>query len=81
MRIDHTSRGFVRGDFTDRYGEECSIQESSAVVPCIWLGTNDNRMHLTQTMVSNLLPLLQHFVKHGTLPEPRKRGKAKKGGK
>lgn len=73
MKIDYTNRGFVRGDFTDRCGEECSIQESSAMVPCIWLGTSDNRMHLTQTMVSNLLPLLQHFVKHGTLPKLRKR--------
>lgn len=27
------------------------------------------RMHLTREMVAELLPLLQHFVEHGTLPK------------
>lgn len=37
-----TERGFVRGDFVDRNGIECSIQESSAAdEACIWLGCND----------------------------------------
>jgi len=27
------------------------------------------RMHLTQAQVKSLLPLLQHFVEHGCLPE------------
>ena len=35
-----TNRGFERQDFYDDYGLECSIQESSAVVPHIWLGVN-----------------------------------------
>jgi len=36
-----TERGFVRYEFVDRYGEECSLQESSlATEACIWLGCN-----------------------------------------
>lgn len=34
-----TSRGFLRLDFTDRNGTECSLQQSSiATEDCIWLG-------------------------------------------
>lgn len=28
----------------------------------------NTRMHLSQSMVRELLPLLQHFAEHGTLP-------------
>lgn len=28
----------------------------------------NNRMHLTQSQVRNLLPALQYFAEHGTLP-------------
>lgn len=74
-------RGFLKGEFTDRYGEKCSIQKSSlATEDCIWLGqdkpTVDQngtfcgcRMHLTQQMAMDLIPLLQHFVETGELPE------------
>jgi len=42
MKIKKTYRGFARADFTDRYGEECSIQDSSlATEAAIWLGIND----------------------------------------
>lgn len=62
-------RGFLKGKFKDRYGVECSIQKSSlATEDCIWLGTVVDRMHLTQEMVAELLPLLQHFVETGELP-------------
>lgn len=75
-------RGFLKGSFKDRYGEECSIQKSSlATEDCIWLGCRHEtvdkqgrpcgaRMHLTQAMVADLLPLLQHFVETGELPAP-----------
>lgn len=34
-----TNRGFEYEPFTDTYGNECSIQESSnATKPCVWLG-------------------------------------------
>lgn len=75
-------RGFLKGKFKDRYGEDCSIQKSSlATEDCIWLGCDHEtvdkqgrpcgaRMHLTQEMVADLLPMLQHFVETGELPQP-----------
>lgn len=64
-----TQRGFRRAEFVDRYQSKCSIQASSlATEPCIWLGTGD-RMHLTQAMVADLLPYLQHFVETGELEQ------------
>ncbi|MCP4410164.1 MAG: hypothetical protein GY807_20965 [Gammaproteobacteria bacterium] len=32
--------------------------------------TANNRMHLTQSQVQELLPTLQYFVEHGRLPKP-----------
>lgn len=85
VTLQETQRGFLKGEFEDRYRQRCSIQESSAVDPCLWLGVENTgpllagpsgekgedvlaRMHLTQEMVRDLLPLLQHFVEHGDLP-------------
>lgn len=96
-----SDRGFYIGEWTDRYGVRCSIQESSLAdeEAHIWLGCNDiglkkfvpgegwsdvvlqhepphgichsanTRMHLSQTMVRDLLPLLQYFAEHGELPK------------
>lgn len=75
VKLAKTKRGFLIGIFTDMYGSSCSIQESSlADEACVWLGVKEvngkpARMHLTQAMVADLLPLLQHFVEHGTLPD------------
>jgi hypothetical protein len=42
IKLRKTERGFVRGEFVDRYGAGCSIQESSlASEACIWLGCDD----------------------------------------
>lgn len=42
IKVRKTERGFRRGEFTDRYGLKCSIQESSlATGACIWLGVDD----------------------------------------
>lgn len=72
-------RGFMKGQFVDRYGEKCSIQKSSiATEDCIWLGCDHERfapdgtacgarMHLTQEMAADLIPLLQRFVETGEL--------------
>lgn len=74
MNIERTQRGFAIAKFTDRYGNSCSIQESSiATEACIWLGVdrdaNDvecpTRMHLTQEMALDLLPLLKQFIEKG----------------
>jgi hypothetical protein len=70
ISIRRNQRGFAIGEFRDRYGNPCSIQESSlADEACIWLGIN-SLMHLTQRHVADLLPLLQHFVATGSLPAP-----------
>lgn len=77
MEFKPTRRGQLRTDFRDRYGALCSIQESS--IPgeeCIWLGVDVNfegaevrhgRMHLTQEMARQLIPILRHFARKGTL--------------
>lgn len=79
IELRPTERGFMLGEFTDRYGERCSIQKSSlATEDCIWLGCNHEnktpdgtpigaRMHLTRAMAADLLPLLTKFVETGEL--------------
>lgn len=72
-----TRRGLLRADFPDRYGKECSIQESSLPGEnCIWLGVDvdqegadvqNGRMHLTQEMARKLLPVLRYFAREGHL--------------
>lgn len=77
-------RGLFGAKFADTYGAACSIQDSSsAMEPGLWLGCDEGmhhfageclaRMHLSQEMAAALVPLLQHFVKHGRLPRPGKR--------
>lgn len=68
-------RGFMLGEFNDKYNQNCSLQESSAADEhCVWLGVNDgtsdlgSRMHLTQEMAADLLGPLAHFVATGVLP-------------
>lgn len=42
IELKYTERGFVRGDFTDKNGLKCSIQESSrGDVVALWLGVDD----------------------------------------
>ena len=77
IEIKQTLRGFLVGEFKDRYGAECTIQESSlATEACIWLGVNTDhngeavqfgRMHLTQEMARELIPILRHFARTGSL--------------
>lgn len=68
MKLEITNRGFICYSGKDRYDAEYSLQESSiASEACIWLGSKPNRMHLTQSMVKEMIPLLQHFVEHGDL--------------
>jgi hypothetical protein len=41
MELKRTQRGFLHADFTDLYGESCSIQDSSlATTDAIWLGVD-----------------------------------------
>jgi hypothetical protein len=81
MIIKPTQRGFKRAEFVDRYGAKCSIQESSlATEYCIWLGCESEtvdlqgrpcgaRMHVSQELAAELIPLLQVFVATGLLPD------------
>ena len=74
-----TARGFMRADFNDANGTECSIQESSAAdEPKLWLGRDSGthhhitcecmaRMHLTIEQVRALIPLLKRFVATGRI--------------
>lgn len=65
LNIRKTARGFSLIEFEDYYHHDCSLQESSNIDPCIWLGVGNNRMHLNQEQVKELLPYLQRFVDTG----------------
>lgn len=77
IEIKPTAKGLLVGEFKDRYGAECTFQESSlAGEDCVWLGVSVNsqgehvefgRMHLTKDMARDLIPLLRHFVRTGRL--------------
>src|SRR5690606_10761686 len=42
IKVSPTQRGFIKGEFKDLYGSECSIQKSSlATDDAIWIGVND----------------------------------------
>jgi hypothetical protein len=74
-------RGFLRADFKDRNGEDCSIQQSSiATEECIWLGQNEGthhhvtgdcmaRMHLNRKMAREIGLALLRFADTGELPK------------
>lgn len=44
MKSIKTARGFSKHLFTDSYNNECSLQESSSVVPHIWLGLENPKL-------------------------------------
>lgn len=76
MKYRKTDRGFPIFEFEDRYKSQCSVQDSSlAFESCLWLGVDkafngeetSTRMHLTQDMVKELLPILERFVKTGSI--------------
>lgn len=75
MRVQKTNHGCRYVEFQDLYGKPCSLQESSlAIEPAIWFGVDLDygpftRMHLSRVQVQDLLPLLQHFVSTGDLPD------------
>ena len=71
MKPVYGSHGFAWLNFWDSYGETCSLQESSAaLVPHLWIGRDQMRMHLNQEQVGELLPYLQTFVETGKLKKP-----------
>jgi hypothetical protein len=79
LEVEKTKRGFGTIKFEDRYNQKCSLQESSlATEAAVWFGVDvdlngnkvSQRMHLTQTQVQDLLPMLQRFAETGYLREP-----------
>lgn len=72
-----TKKGLLRAEFKDRFGAVCSVQESSFIEEdCIWVGVEvdihgveqaNGRMHITQGMAKDLIPMLRHFARTGKL--------------
>lgn len=44
MKDNKTQRGFEISEFTDSYGEQCSLQKSSSVAEKIWLGIDNPKL-------------------------------------
>ncbi len=75
LEIKPNHRGSPRAEFKDKYESQASIQDSTiAGYPMIWLGVDRDpegntgwRMHLTQEMVQDLMPLLTAFIETGSI--------------
>lgn len=66
METKKTNRGFPIVQFTDRYGSECSIQDSSLATECtIWFGVDDAN---PQVMASEVMENGTGWIKY-PLPE------------
>lgn len=66
IKIYKSDRWFERWDFEDYYKKECSIQESSlATEKAIWLWCNEERMHLTEPMVKEIVKKMQNRLDTG----------------
>jgi hypothetical protein len=68
-QMTKTPRGFERIEFTDDYGEECSIQESSSVTERIWLGINHVNPKIMKSDAVKL-GLTVPFDESGWIPYP-----------
>jgi hypothetical protein len=70
--IGQTDRGFELIKFLDHNGRSCSLQQSSLAhyeppgSSAVWLGVEDQRMHLTVGQVRELLPILRAWVEGGS---------------
>ncbi len=75
MEVDHTARGFELIEFTDRNGQDCSLQQSSAAdfqdpgTSAVWFGVGETRMHLSLEQVKELIPFLQAWVDNGSFKQ------------
>lgn len=79
LNIEPTERGFMRGEFRDRDGNLCIIQDSSlATEDALRLGQLEGThhlghclatMHLTKEMARTLIQALMRFVNNGTIAE------------
>lgn len=72
-----TNRGFELIEFRDRYGKLCQLQQSSLAdfeppgSSAVWLGLDDERMHLDLEQVRWLIAELQHWTETGRFRSER----------
>lgn len=79
IQIKPTERGFMRGEFKDRDGNACIIQDSSLATDyMVRLGQLEGNhhlghclatMHLTKEMARTLIQALMRFVNNGSIAE------------
>jgi hypothetical protein len=78
LRLTETDRGFLKANFVDANGKQCSIQQSSAIgdqegaidLPgssFLWLGCDDARMHLSLEQVGELWRMMKRWENCGDL--------------
>ena len=69
--VQQTDRGFEIVKFCDAYGNQSSLQQSSLAeyeapgTSAIWLGCQDNRMHLRLEQVKALRDHLSAWIEYG----------------
>lgn len=61
MEFELTPRGFKIGKISDLHGNEISLQESSSVIPRVWFGIGDFRMHLNVEQVQAIVVEMERF--------------------
>ena len=72
MKVDYNERNFEIVRFNDWYNEPSSLQQSSLAdddIPghsAIWLGVNENRMHLSRELLQELMPHLNSWLETGS---------------
>lgn len=73
MTESRTGRGFQLVEFNDYIAKPCSLQQSSIAIheppgsSAVWLGQGENRMHLDQTQVEELVRRLQRWLETGRI--------------
>ncbi len=63
MKKEYTQRWFYIYNFKDNNWEKCSLQQSSSFDTKLWLGVNDNRMHIDVDLAGKIILLLEEFIK------------------
>lgn len=85
ISLKQNHRGFLLGEFEDRYGRKCVVQEASVQSEQgLWLGVDldeegnavvGGRFLLTRDLARELLPMLRYFARNGSLgyDDPKER--------
>lgn len=75
MEIKHTQRGFEIIEFEDYYKQSCSLQQSSIAIyeqpgaGYVWLGVSNERMHLDEKAVMELVKFLNNWLDTGSFQD------------